>query len=274
MAEVLRQESAPIAIFTALAWENAAVRSVLREVRQEQERVWRGMAGTREVMVVTGGIGPRRTQRTLDQFIAMPLSAVFSIGCAGALIPGLTTGQLVLASVVSMPEINAEMPSDETSLQRFPVDAQFLSHARTAAAKAGVLTADGSLLTSPTVLFTPEEKAQRGRETGAIAVEMESGVHAAFAAQRGLPFLVLRVILDGVDMRLPMVKGLTTAEGDVRAFKAAMHVVTHPHHVPALLALKRSRDAAAQALRRLCAALFALLPAATKNIQSGDSSFI
>jgi adenosylhomocysteine nucleosidase len=259
MSETPMRNSAPIAIFTALAWESAAVRSVLRQVRREQERVWHGVAGNREVMVVTGGIGPRRTQRTVDQFIAMPFSAIFSIGCAGALVPGLTTGQLVLAPAVSMHELNEDSGFDETRLQRFPVDPQLLSYTRTAAAKAGVPTADGSLFTSPKVLFTPEEKAQRGRETGAIAVEMESGVHAAFAAQRGLPFLVLRVILDGVDMRLPMVKGLTTPDGDVRAFKAAMHVVTHPHHLPALLALKRSRAAAAHALVRLCSALFALL---------------
>lgn len=255
---------APIAIFTALSWESAAVRSVLRQVRREQERVWRGVAGNREVIVVTGGIGPRRTQRTLEQFLQTPFSAVFSIGCAGALVPGLTMGQLVLAPEVSMHEMNEEMRSDETRLQRYPVDPQLLSYTRTAAAKVGVPTADGSLFTSPKILFTPEEKAQRGRETGAIAVEMESGVHAAFAARRGLPFLVLRVILDGVDMRLPVLKGLTTPDGDVRAFKAAMYVATHPHDLPALLALKRSRTAAAQALARTCSALFALLPSGEK----------
>lgn len=253
------RDDAPIAIFTALAWESAAVRSVLRQMRREQERVWRGVAGNREAIVVTGGIGPRRTQRMLEQFLHTPFSAVFSIGCAGALVPGLTMGQLVLASEVSMHEMNEEMRFDETRLQRFPVDPQLLSSIRTAAVKAGVPTVDGSLFTSPKILFTPEEKAQRGRETGAIAVEMESGVHAAFAAQRGLPFLALRVILDGVDMRLPMVKGLTTPHGDVRGFKAAMHVVTHPHHLPALLALKRSRVAAAQSLASLCSMLFALL---------------
>ena len=42
---------------------------------------------------------------------------------------------------------------------------------------------------------------------------MESGVHAAFATERKLPFLVLRVILDSVDMVIPPMKGVTTAEG-------------------------------------------------------------
>jgi len=254
-----KREELPIAIFTALAWESAAVRSVLRHVRQEQERVWSGVAGTRDVLVVTGGIGPRRTQQTLDQFAQRSFSAVWSVGCAGALVPGLTIGQLVLASEVCMPERNDETRPGEGSFNRFSIDPQLLACTRVAAVKASVPTAEGSLYTSPKILFTPEDKVQRGRETGAIAVEMESGVHAAFAAAQGVPFLVLRVILDGVDTRLPAVKGLTTPEGDVRAFKAAMHVVTHPQHLPALLALKRSRTIAAQTLSRLCHALFSLM---------------
>jgi len=91
------------------------------------------------------------------------------------------------------------------------------------------------------------------------AVEMESGVHASFAAARGLPFLVLRVILDPVGMALPVLKGFTTPEGGVRPFRAVSHVVTHPHHLPVLLALKRSRAVAARTLSELCRALFPLL---------------
>jgi hypothetical protein len=102
------------------------------------------------------------------------------------------------------------------------------------------------------VLFTPEEKAAQGVRTGAIAVEMESGVHASFAAERGLPFLVLRIMLDGVDMTIPAVAGLTTPEGEVRPLRAAAYIAMHPHHLPALMAIKRAREAAAQTISRLC----------------------
>jgi hypothetical protein len=122
-----------------------------------------------------------------------------------------------------------------------------------------MMVAEGSLLTSPRILFTPEDKAEQGRVTGTIAVEMESGVHAAFAAARGLPFLALRVILDPVGMALPAIAGLTTAHGNVRVVKAAAYVATHPHHLPILLALKRTRAVAAQSISRLCQALFPLL---------------
>ncbi|MBI3798592.1 MAG: hypothetical protein HY268_16715 [Deltaproteobacteria bacterium] len=244
--------SAPIAVFTALAWEGAAVRAILRQVKRETEGVWRGSSGKREVIIVTGGIGPRRTRQILEQFTDIPLAAVISVGCAGALISGLSCGQLILAADV-------RMLSAETQLDRFLVDPDLLVHARTAAVRAAVPIAEGPLFTSTRVLYTPEDKAQQGEATGAIAVEMESGVHAAFAASRGLPFLVLRVILDPVGMALPVIKGLLTPEGNVRPLKAVSHVISHPQHLPRLLELKRARATAAQAITNLCDALFPLL---------------
>ncbi len=248
------QATAPIGVFTALAWESAAVRSVLKRVAKIEEHVWRGFAGEQEFHVITGGIGPHRTRQTLDRFTAAPFSAVLSVGCAGALIPGLTTGQLVLA-----PDIRLQPVKDDDRLERLPVDEALLARTQTAAVRSKVAVAHGPLFTSPKVLFTPEEKAAQGKRTGAIAVEMESGMHAAFAAERGLPFLVLRVILDGVDMTIPAVAGLTTPKGEVRRLRAAAYVATHPHHLPALLALKRAREAAAQTIARLCRELFSQL---------------
>lgn len=246
--------SAPIAVITALAWESAAVRAVLHQVRRDGEGVWRGSTEKQDVLVITGGIGPRRTQQTLERFTNVPFTAVLSVGCAGALIPGLTTGQLILA-----PDVCMWSAKTEATLDRFPADDRLLSYVRAAASQAAVPTAEGSLFTSTSILFTPEDKAQQGRVTGAIAVEMESAVHAAFAAAQGLPFLTLRVILDPVGMALPVMKGLMDPGGNMRALKAVSYVATHPQHLPVLLALKRSRTTAAQALTRLCSALFPLL---------------
>ena len=246
--------SLPIVIFTALAWESAAVRSVLRQVRQEGQGVWRGAsggAGNRDVMVVTGGIGPRRTRETVDQYMDTPLSAVISVGCAGALIPGPTTGQLVLAPAVRM---YAEQ--ETRALITFNIDELLLQAARNAAVQSGVATAQGAIFTSRRVLFTPQEKEERGRETDCIAVEMESGVHAAFAAERRLPFLVLRVVLDSVDMAIPPMKGVTAPDGQVRLSKAISHIATHPQHLPFLLRLQQCRKQAAASIANVCRAFF------------------
>jgi nucleoside phosphorylase len=250
----LESGSAPIGVFTALAWESAAVRSILRQVRQVEARVWQGFAGSLKVLVVTGGLGPRRAWETVERFAATPFSAVLSVGCAGALISGLSTGQLILA-----PTIHLQPMKDDDRLELYEIDAALLAHLREAALRVGAPVADGALFTSPTILFTPEEKVRQGQRTGAIAVEMESGVHAAFAVRRGLPFLVLRVILDGVDMMIPVGAGLTTSDGGVRYMKAVAYLATHPQHFSALLAIRRARETAARSIARVCQALFAQL---------------
>ena len=241
----------PIAVFTALAWESAAVRSVLRQIRRERAGVWRGSSGRHDVVIVTGGIGPRRARQTVEAFADTPFSAVLSVGCAGALIQGLTTGQLVLAPAVRM-----DAEEWEGQFDTFGVDQRLLSAAQSAARQAGVETAEGAIVTSRRVLFTPQEKEARGRETDCIAVEMESGAHAAFAAERRLPFLVLRVILDSVDMAIPPMKGVTSAEGKIRLAKVMTHIATHPHHLPFLLRLQHCRKQAAETIARLCRMLF------------------
>ena len=241
----------PIVVFTALAWESAAVRSVLRQVRREGEGVWHGFSGRRDILIVTGGIGPRRARQTVNAFMDTPLSAVLSIGCAGALIPGLTAGQLVLA-----PALRMYTEEREGQLDTFEVDSRLFVAARDAAQRASVETIEGGIVTSPRVLFTRQEKEKRGRETDCIAVEMESGVHAAFAVERTLPFLVLRVILDSVDMVIPPMKGVATAEGKIRLSKALAHIATHPQHLPFFVRLQQCRRRAAETISRVCRTFF------------------
>ena len=246
----------PLAVFTALSWESAAVRAALHRPRREDKRVWRGMAGRREVVVMTGGIGPRRTRSALERFHDTPLSAVVSVGCAGALRADLMSGQLVLAPDVQM--YTADSP---TQLKRFPTHPDFLNQTRAGAARAGISVADGPLFSSPRMLLSSQEKAHYGRLTQAIAVEMESGVHAMFAQDRELPFLPLRVILDPLGMSLPALTGLTTPEGDTRPLKAASLMLTQPGSLPILFSLGRVRTTATQTITRLCRVLLPVLGA-------------
>ncbi len=244
----------PLAVFTALRWEGKAVLDVLIGVDRIGERVWRGYAGEQEVLVITGGIGPRRAQKAVDAFAATPLRAVISAGCAGALRAGPEGGELVLAQ-----EVRMYGQDNREALQSFPVGADLLRVAKAAAVQAGLSTIEGPLFTSAQVLFTPQEQERCGQETEAVAVEMESGIHAAFAQHLELPFLVLRVILDPVDLGIPKIRGLTTPEGEVRPLRAVTHLLTHPQHFSAFRRLKSSRARAGTALRQLFASFFPLL---------------
>lgn len=74
--------------------------------------------------------------------------------------------------------------------------------AHRAAVTAGIPVLGGTILWSPRLLLTPEEKAAAAA-TGSVAADMESGPLSGLAAGRGMPFASLRVVLDGPGEPLP-----------------------------------------------------------------------
>ena len=250
------KKKGPIAVFTALRWEAQAVTGALSNVRAEHSKVWRGLAGDSEVLVVAGGIGPARARRAVEAFAAHSLRAVISAGCAGALRRESRVGELVLAREVKM-----YAGGGDGAMRSFGVDDDLWRAAKEAAGRARLATAEGPLFTSERVLFTPTEKARCRRDTGAVAVEMESGVHAAFATEVGAPFLALRVILDRLDTAIPDFGALLSPKGGgrIKPLRVAGLLLSRPRQVAAIWALGRARRRAAVSLRAVFASLFPLL---------------
>ncbi len=53
------------------------------------------------------------------------------------------------------------------------------------------------------MLASPREKARAALATGTVAVDLESAAIAAAAAERGVPFVAVRVVADAVSDTLP-----------------------------------------------------------------------
>ncbi len=241
----------PLVVLTALHWEGKAVLASLDRTARRGKGVWEGYWEGQRVWVVVGGIGPRRAKRAADALASVPLQAMVSAGCAGALAMGVAAGTLVLSQEVRMYE--------EGVLRSFAANPNLLQVAEVAAARAKIPVVRGAVFTSPEVLFTPEEKKLWGQRTGAVAVEMESGVHAAFAQRRNLPFVALRIILDPAHRTIPQISGFTTPAGEARPLKTFSHLIAHPQHLFDLWYLKRCRARTEAALRQLFAAFLPLL---------------
>jgi hypothetical protein len=112
----------------------------------------------------------------------------------------------------------------------------------------------GALLSSPVVLATPAAKDQAARHYGAVAVEMEAAALAGYAADHGIAFLALRVILDPVDLSLAgLPKNLDTS------WAARARLVGMPATWPLLLLLRRHVAAAGMTLRKVAAAVLPAL---------------
>jgi hopanoid-associated phosphorylase len=134
--------------------------------------------------------GQNRTAyvRDLEAAVKAGARGVISFGVAGGLCPSLKPGDVVVASAVV------------TASNRFDTHGRWsrsLRHALPSACGGSIFAADDAVMT---VL----EKEALFAGTGAIAVDVESGVAAEAAERHGLPFAVLRVVLDPAGRSLPL----------------------------------------------------------------------
>jgi len=111
----------------------------------------------------------------------------------------------------------------------------------------------GCLVSAPEIVATPADKARLYRDTGAVAVDMESAAIVGAAAAAGLPWLVLRGVSDGAGVALP--PGLARLVGDqgrIRITSAVALALTRPRAIAGAIELGRNtRRALARVARAL-----------------------
>src|ERR1044072_4322081 len=137
---------------------------------------------------IVGAGYPRRTAE-LVELAAKRAKFLISFGVAGGLAPHLRSGQVILS---------AEVIGDD---RRWHPNQRFHREVGEMARRIGAL--EGPVLGSSDILSTEENKIRAWRNTGALAVDLESAIVARTAEAAGLPFLVLRTIADPATRELP-----------------------------------------------------------------------
>jgi hypothetical protein len=93
-------------------------------------------------------------------------------------------------------------------------------------------------------------KAALRSETGAAAVDMESHIAAAYAAEAGLPFAALRVISDPASRALPaLARAAIKPNGDVDLRKILHGLMQNPTTLRALVSTGIDFNRALKSLR-------------------------
>lgn len=137
------------------------------------------------IIVVAGGGDPVSLRTKIEQ-AAAGAAGIVSYGMSGALADGLKIGDWVIGDRLS----------GAIELECDPAWAAALQ-AKLPGARIGGYFADGRMID------TVAEKIALGERTGALAVDMESHIAGAVAAERGLPFAIARCISDGARHLLP-----------------------------------------------------------------------
>jgi adenosylhomocysteine nucleosidase len=219
----------PMAIITACAHEAALVRRCLRVQRQTTGTaggLWQGTLCSQEVVLLQCGMGPERAAQAVHWLGQhYQLTGVLSVGFAGGLQAELAAGDAVLVTNILAPYDTSGSAAD-VSLRP---DARLAHIAAMAVAQAAVVSHAGTLLSTPTVVAQAIAKRDMGQRSGALAVDMESYSIGQAAAQRHLPFAVLRTIFDTADenIALPITTCLTPA-GFLQPWHLLGSLVCHP----------------------------------------------
>ena len=208
--------------------------------------------------VVQSGPGAARAATAALRAIDSGADLLVSWGLAGGLGAAVAPGTVVLPRRVL-----------SQGAEALPVDAAW--HARLAAL-AGELTLDcGDLLTVPAALESSAAKRAAAAASGAVAVDMESAGIAAAAARARVPFVAVRVVVDGRDDALPAGAEKWIDERGNRRMTAAVRAAIDPRQWHALLTMAQRYRIASGVLYRLARALAAprLLGAGGPALQAG-----
>jgi adenosylhomocysteine nucleosidase len=157
-----------------------------------------------------------------------PPALVVVAGVCGALSPALGEGALVV------PDAVVTAAGD-----------------RFAAAPLPGLAASGTLYCSRDVVDTPPDKARLWMETGAVAVDLESGPVLAWARARGVPAAVVRAVSDSAAASVPAeLVAAVAADGSLSTPRAVRTALAHPTMLGRALTLRRGTSAALSTVAR------------------------
>ncbi|HEX3953144.1 MAG TPA: hypothetical protein VHW90_06200 [Stellaceae bacterium] len=198
--------------------------------------------------VIVGAGDPQRTTALVAD-AAKRAKCLISFGVAGGLAPHMRSGDVILSS---------EVIGDD---RRWRANDQFQSTVTELARSIGAVV--GPVLGGGAIIATEQDKARAWRETGALAVDLESAIVARAAEAAAIPFIVLRTIADPSNRVLPPAALIPLAEDGTPAFLRVLgDVLRRPRQIGALFGLARETRAALLALAGPARALHGALATA------------
>jgi adenosylhomocysteine nucleosidase len=182
--------------------------------------------------ILVTGMGRENAERALHTALKrQPPQLVLTCGFAGGLNPYLKSGTVIFSA------------DDDTGLTQLLLDAG---------------ACPVKFHCANRVAVTVEEKRQLWDETGADAVEMESGIIRAICRAHGIPSATVRAISDSAGENLPLdFNAVMTADARIDYGKFIRSIVVSPRRIGGLIRLQRQCQLAA---KNLAAVLLHVVP--------------
>lgn len=194
-------------------------------------------------LLAISGIGRVAAAAAAQALVDAGVSALMTFGMAGGLDPKLKPGSVV---------IPCELLSIDGA--RYAASRAWREQVAAAVSPLCAVT-EGKLLTSAHAIETPADKSAAFRNTGAVAVDMESAAVAEIAAKHSLPFIAVRVIVDTAADILPRAVVAASRAGRVQFARLIGGLILAPREIPSLLRLAQRYRIAMHSLRTIGAVL-------------------
>jgi adenosylhomocysteine nucleosidase len=174
-----------------------------------------------EAVVACAGMGAARAEIAVRAAMdTMPVTALLSVGLAGACDPALKVGEIVRAGVVM----------DERTGERFEISRV------------------DQVLVSTAAIASVGEKAKLHASFNATAVDMEAAAVARTARAHGLEFQAIKAISDEADFEIEGLARFSTEDGQFRETAFALHTALRPGLWKKVVTLGRNSGKALDAL--------------------------
>ena len=224
-----------IAVTFALPAESSNFIKLL-DRRSREGALVRGRFHDREVCVLHTGVGEQITRRRIGEFLQRHKPELLvSSGFAGALTDRLDVGDILLADNYSAPEPLA-------------IARRLLASHRSHV---------GSLFTASAIVDSTGQRSDLARDSGSLAVDMETRFIAEACSQSAVPMLAMRAISDSPSARMPVPPEVMfdIERQRTRYMALALHVTANPSALAKLARFGRQIAAVRAALAGALAAV-------------------
>jgi adenosylhomocysteine nucleosidase len=188
--------------------------------------------------VICSSSDPQQLRALLTVFDPSTIRGVISFGIAGGLDPTLRSGDVVVATEV--------LSGDTRWLAGLALNEELIASVALGSRR----VVRGGLAGVEQVVVAQAGKAALRSETGAAAVDMESHIAAAYAAEAGLPFAALRVISDPASRALPaLARSAIKPNGEIDLRKVLRGLARNPATLRALVSTGIDFNRALRSLR-------------------------
>lgn len=218
-------QKVPIAIVAALDDEIRLMKSridVDSRVHIRPALFIMGKLDGRQILLGRSGVGFGRMQRAA-RYLAENYrpQLCLHVGYCGGCDPRYAPGDLIIASSV-LNERDGRIADASDAL---------VKQAEDICRRRELRFGTGRIVTVEKAARTPHEKAFIGTHHGAAAIDMESFAFMEMMSQVHLPHLVVRAVVDSLDVSLPVFGAAMASDGSISSVGLAENMIMHPKNI-------------------------------------------